>query len=207
MNITLTNQPASSTRTLSGNYAGFAGTFNVGVGAGPGFGKIQINGADSAALTLNALPNASVFVASGTHLAAINLFGGDTGEPYGQLRLDGGTWAGPITLSGEITTNSDSIVGAYGSTGTLSGDIGETGGPRTLTKGGAGTIVLSGVNTYSGGTVFFTVLWGGWGLVLGPLMVVMTHAALRHLRAPAAADAVEAPAPDAAPALTGSGHS
>lgn len=62
-----------------------------------------------------------------------------------------------------------------------------------------------------GGTVFFTVLWGGWGLVLGPLMVVMTHAALRHLRAPAAADAGETPAPEvlpeAEPALTGSGHS
>jgi len=61
------------------------------------------------------------------------------------------------------------------------------------------------------GTVFFTVLWGGWGLVLGPLMVVMTHAALRHLRAPVAADAGEASAPavlpEAEPALTGSGHS
>ena len=63
------------------------------------------------------------------------------------------------------------------------------------------------------GTVFFTVLWGGWGLVLGPLMVVMTHAALRQLRAPAAAaDAL--PADEAGPgpavaqaALTGSGHS
>jgi predicted PurR-regulated permease PerM len=59
------------------------------------------------------------------------------------------------------------------------------------------------------GTVFFTVLWGGWGLVLGPLMVVMTHAALLHLRAGAAVDPQPAdgagPAP--APALTGSGHS
>lgn len=58
-----------------------------------------------------------------------------------------------------------------------------------------------------GGTVFFTVLWGGWGLVLGPLMVVMTQAALRQLRAPAALEAVEEPAPAAAPALTGSAHS
>jgi predicted PurR-regulated permease PerM len=63
------------------------------------------------------------------------------------------------------------------------------------------------------GTVFFTVLWGGWGLVLGPLMVVMTHAALLHLRAGTAVDPrpadgtgpAQAPAP--APALTGSGHS
>ncbi|MBK9361941.1 MAG: AI-2E family transporter [Rubrivivax sp.] len=61
------------------------------------------------------------------------------------------------------------------------------------------------------GTVFFAVLWGGWGLVLGPLMVVMVHAGMQHLRAPAlAAAAVEAlPEPPAVgvPALTGSGHS
>jgi predicted PurR-regulated permease PerM len=62
-----------------------------------------------------------------------------------------------------------------------------------------------------GGTVFFTVLWGGWGLVLGPLMVVMTHAALGHLRAPAVVEPVDSsagePASAATPALTGSGHS
>jgi predicted PurR-regulated permease PerM len=31
-----------------------------------------------------------------------------------------------------------------------------------------------------GGTIFFGVLWGGWGLVLGPLLVVSTRAILRH---------------------------
>lgn len=65
-----------------------------------------------------------------------------------------------------------------------------------------------------GGTVFFTVLWGGWGLVLGPLGVVMVHAGVSHLRAPTAPTAPEpealgsADAPAAAvPALTGSAHS
>jgi len=39
-----------------------------------------------------------------------------------------------------------------------------------------------------GGTVFFSVLWGGWGLVLGPLLVVTGQAVWRHLaRADAAA--------------------
>jgi predicted PurR-regulated permease PerM len=32
-----------------------------------------------------------------------------------------------------------------------------------------------------GGTVFFSVLWGGWGLVLGPLLVVSGHAVWRYL--------------------------
>lgn len=33
-----------------------------------------------------------------------------------------------------------------------------------------------------GGTVFFSVLWGGWGLVLGPLLVVVVREAWRHAR-------------------------
>lgn len=54
------------------------------------------------------------------------------------------------------------------------------------------------------GTVFFAVLWGGWGLVLGPLMVVMVHAGVGHLRAPAVADAeTELGTGAAGPALTG----
>lgn len=36
------------------------------------------------------------------------------------------------------------------------------------------------------GTVFFSVLWGGWGLVLGPLLVVVLRVALHHLRAESA---------------------
>ena len=32
-----------------------------------------------------------------------------------------------------------------------------------------------------GGTVFFSVLWGGWGLVLGPLLVVSGQAVWRHV--------------------------
>jgi predicted PurR-regulated permease PerM len=35
-----------------------------------------------------------------------------------------------------------------------------------------------------GGTVFFAVLWGGWGLVLGPLMVVVLRVVVRHLQQP-----------------------
>lgn len=33
------------------------------------------------------------------------------------------------------------------------------------------------------GTVFFAVLWGAWGLVLGPLLVVMLNVLARHARA------------------------
>lgn len=37
-----------------------------------------------------------------------------------------------------------------------------------------------------GGTVFFSVLWGGWGLVLGPLLVVVWQVLWRHASSAAA---------------------
>ena len=43
------------------------------------------------------------------------------------------------------------IVGTTGS-GLISGNIGESGGARTLSKSGPGTITLSGSNSYTGGT-------------------------------------------------------
>ncbi|MET0334655.1 MAG: AI-2E family transporter [Rhizobacter sp.] len=42
-----------------------------------------------------------------------------------------------------------------------------------------------------GGTVFFSVLWGAWGLVLGPLLVVALHVVWRH----AQIEPAPAPAP------------
>jgi predicted PurR-regulated permease PerM len=40
--------------------------------------------------------------------------------------------------------------------------------------------------TVFAGTVFWSVLWGGWGLMLGPLLVVVMR--LAWLRAPALAE-------------------
>lgn len=51
-----------------------------------------------------------------------------------------------------------------------------------------------------GGTIFFGVIWGGWGLVLGPLLVISTRAILRHANAPPPSEAARAtrpPPPDA----------
>jgi len=44
------------------------------------------------------------------------------------------------------------------------------------------------------GTVFFSVLWGGWGLVLGPLLVVVWQVLWRHARLAPKADAAPDPA-------------
>jgi predicted PurR-regulated permease PerM len=49
------------------------------------------------------------------------------------------------------------------------------------------------------GTIFFGVLWGGWGLVLGPLLVVSARIVLRHTLSepPAIKPALAAPEPPA----------
>ena len=150
VNVTLGTGTAAT--ILNGDYSGFTGIWNIGTGAAAGAGKVQMNGVDNSTATINVLANATVFSAN-THNAAIVLNGGDTGEALGQLRLTtDAEWAGPVTLAGDISSTDDGHVGTT-SGGSISGPIGETGGSRALVKVGAGTIVLNGANTYSGGTV------------------------------------------------------
>lgn len=52
-----------------------------------------------------------------------------------------------------------------------------------------------------GGTLFFAMLWGGWGLVLGPLLVVVVRAAVPHLRRRGRAAAATVAAAAAEPAF------
>lgn len=149
VNVTLGT--GTATNTFNGNNSGFTGTINVGVGAGTGAGKIQLNVPVASTATLNVLPNATVYCsAAGTHTAAITLNGGDMGETLGQLRLETANWAGPIILAGDVTAAADATIGANGGSGTYSGPISETGGSRALIKGGAGTSVVTGNNTFSG---------------------------------------------------------
>ncbi len=152
-NVTLGTGTAST--SLNGNYTGFTGTWNIGVGAAAGAGKVQMNGVDNPAATINVLPNGTLYTngAAVVHAAALVLNGGDTGETLGQLRIEGSaTWAGNITLAGPITGAGDGHIGANTGTGTISGNIGETGGSQELVKDGNGTIILSGINTYTGPT-------------------------------------------------------
>ncbi|WP_038169967.1 autotransporter-associated beta strand repeat-containing protein [Verrucomicrobium sp. BvORR106] len=69
----------------------------------------------------------------------------------GAVRVDQSrTLSGPITLAG----NTGISTGSVGVVATLSGNIGESGGSRTLqinTNNTAGTVVLSGNNTFTGG--------------------------------------------------------
>lgn len=61
---------------------------------------------------------------------------------------------GSASLAGNITLASNAAVGAPTSDDflTLAGVIGESGGARALTKAGAGTVILTGTGSYTGGT-------------------------------------------------------
>jgi autotransporter-associated beta strand protein len=152
VNVRLGTGTAST--LLNGNYSAFTGTWNIGTSAAAGAGKVQMNGADNAAATIRVLENATLYATSGTHHATLYLHGGNTGESLGQLRLEGtANWAGNVILAGAITGSGDGTVGANGGSGLISGPISEINGPQALVKEGAGTTVLSGVNTYTGATI------------------------------------------------------
>jgi fibronectin-binding autotransporter adhesin len=138
------------------DWSGFTGILNVGVAQAAGAGKAAVsssllNGFNSAA-TVNITAHSTLYsAAQTTHAAALTLNGGDTGEAFGQLRLDnGGVWSGAVTLAGAMT-GTDSHVASHGGTSFITGAIGES-GTQILSKGGNQTLVLSGANTYSGGT-------------------------------------------------------
>lgn len=95
-------------------------------------------------------------VAAGTYTYPISIAGTGYAEGTGLL---GAIRFNANTLSGALTLTGDARVTAYGSSGTLSGVIGETGGARKLELGGTfagattgGTFTVSGANTYTGGT-------------------------------------------------------
>ena len=59
----------------------------------------------------------------------------------------------PVTLTGAGTSFNTEDAFATARTMTIAGSIGESGGSFGATKNGAGTLVFTGTNTYSGGTV------------------------------------------------------
>ncbi|MCL4207844.1 MAG: autotransporter-associated beta strand repeat-containing protein, partial [Pirellulaceae bacterium] len=80
-----------------------------------------------------------------------------SGTGVGGTRGALASWSGTNSYGGPVTLAADSSVFVNGGLLTILGIIGETGSARALTKIGAGTLTLTGTNTYTGLT---TVLGG-----------------------------------------------
>mgnify|MGYP000999978382 CR=1 FL=1 len=149
VNVTLGT--GSGSTYVTGDLTAFSGTWNVGMnGSG---GKLQLNGADNPDAVVNVLSNGTLWCNSGTHTAKVVLYGGNTGEANGQLRLDSGaTWAGPVFLAGNITDSNDGFFGPGTGTGVVSGVISDLNGPHFVDKRTSYYMAFYGSNTYAGGT-------------------------------------------------------
>jgi autotransporter-associated beta strand protein len=152
-----TGTASASSYQFSGIASTFTGNWSVGSGA-------RLNAVSQAALGAN---SGIITVASGgglylsgssvTYTNNIVIAGAGWTEalaaPLGAIRYGANTTTGTITLAGNAN------ITAYGSTGTITGNIGEsvvgsvlTYGNATLAASSSGTLTVNGTNTYTGGT-------------------------------------------------------
>ncbi len=160
-NVTLvTGIPGSST-VLDGDYSGFTGVWNIGVGAAASANRVQMNGKDNAAASVFVRTNATLVCTTAIrHDAAITLQGGNTGESYGQLRLENNAmWAGSVLLAGLMTDGNDGLLGGNSGNGYVYGQITDGGMNYPLNKVGSGTLVLANTNNTFGGPLWVRQGW------------------------------------------------
>lgn len=171
--------PGTDTLQMSGDLSGFTGLVDVFKGPS-NWGKLGFSGG-SQAKTLSS--SATIKLESGATLylsqaynynAAVQVNGGTTLEAYGNLRIESGA-----VQAGSVTLYANSTIGVNAGTGTISGNISESGGSYGFTKQGGSTLVLTGYNTYSGTTTIgsgTTSVGGNHPFGSGP--VVMTGGTL-----------------------------
>ncbi|MCW1925731.1 autotransporter-associated beta strand repeat-containing protein [Luteolibacter arcticus] len=140
-----------SSVNLTGDLSGFSGTFNILAGSTTNRGKAKFTAASqaevlSSSATVNVENGAQLYLTQGFNYGfGIHLNGGTGGENFGSLRLDNGA----LDVTGALTLHADSIISGNGK---ISGAIGESGGSYRLTKVANNVTVLTGPNTYGGGT-------------------------------------------------------
>ena len=156
--------------TTLNNVTGFTGTIRL-ANAGATGDKWTIGGLTASGASVVVEDGSQLFVSTGTStFAGINAIGTGNNETRGAIRL-GGTLVGTVTLAGNTTIGTEGgtisgnitsgasgtqtlTLGTTNSTGnaTLSGIIGGGTGTIALNKTAAGTVTLTGVNTYTGPT-------------------------------------------------------
>jgi autotransporter-associated beta strand protein len=153
-----------------GSMANFNGTINIPAGVVT-TAKGDILGASvnlNSAAVINVANGGTLWVStSGVVVpASVNLSGLGNAENWGALRVDSGaTFSGPVNLLGNASIGAQNTI-----SGTISGAITDGGSGYSVTKLGAQPVILTGANTYSGGTTISNgTLQVGSGLVNGTL--------------------------------------
>jgi autotransporter-associated beta strand protein len=130
---------------IASDLSGFVGVLQISAYSGPN-GKLTVTAATGNSIHADAIikvaSNGAVYFQGGTVKADIEVAGPGNNEPFGALRLDGATVTGNITMMGDTRMGSNN-------SGTISGVIS---GDYDFTKGGGGTLILAGANTFSGET-------------------------------------------------------
>jgi fibronectin-binding autotransporter adhesin len=152
---------------LNGSLSGYNGSINV---LTTGMLKVKLTGSDaptgSQTFHIGADGDStatSTLWVSGVTLgsnASVIVSGAGNAENFGALRLDGGTVNGTVTLD-----TANATIGASSGTSTINGAINGSGGLTVINASGTFTLVLTGANSYTGGTTFGSV--GGDTLRVG----------------------------------------
>lgn len=181
--LKLTFTDTTPTNTILNNIAGFSGTIRL-ANTGVNGDKLNITGANgSTAASLIVDNGNSIFAntsSSATFAGGISIIGAGNSENRGAIRLGTGVIGGNISLggnstigleggylTGNISASSNSVLtfgAASAGNGTLSGNISDGAGVLSLTKNNAGTLWLTGTNSYTGAT---TISASGGRLQLG----------------------------------------
>ena len=177
-NVTLTHSDDSSVTTLGGVISDGGASRSLTLAArNNGIITLSGNNSHGGGTRINSgtlrINHASALGTGTFTIGGVSTIDNITGGPLTLSGVSAHVWNNNFTFTGShdlnlgngpLTLSNNSTVTVSAGTLTAGGGVGQSGGNRALTKAGAGTLVLSGVNTYAGNT---TVNTGTLSLVGG----------------------------------------